>query len=203
MGVTLCLTKNLDNVSWKIDPDVNYNGTLGEAWIEQGFHTTDNLYVGETVKLGLYFNEYLEDFLGKGLNGCRLAVVMEDEINTDFKFGDLVYSSGDYFCDMKCYGKTSYPSELCLVDKDGNMITDISLDDGEIDSYEPYLTVGDGALKRPADKITVPQRNTCPIDNGHEDKVYLYLTDYWGHNLNVPQSQGQYGFNLSLREIGN
>ena len=104
---------------------------------------------------------------------------------------------------MKCYGKTSYPSELCLVDKDGNMITDISLDDGEIDSYEPYLTVGDGALKRPADKITVPQRNTCPIDNGHEDKVYLYLTDYWGHNLNVPQSQGQYGFNLSLLEIGN
>ena len=49
MDVTLCLTKNLDNVSWKIDPDVNYNGTLVEAWIEQGFHTTDNLYVGETV----------------------------------------------------------------------------------------------------------------------------------------------------------
>ena len=39
MDVTLCLTKNLDTVSWKIDPDVNYNGTLGEAWIEQGFHS--------------------------------------------------------------------------------------------------------------------------------------------------------------------
>ena len=80
------------------------------------------------------------------------------------------------------------------------MITDISLEDDEIDSYEPYLTVGDGALKRPADKITAPQRNTCPIVNGPEDKVYLYLTDYWGHNLNVPQSQGQYGFDLSLFE---
>lgn len=200
MGVTLCLTKNLDNVSWKIDPDVNYNGSLGEAWIEQGFHSMDNLYVGETVKLGLYFNEYLEDFLGKGLNGCRLAVVMEDEINPDFKFGDLVYSSGDYFCDMKCYEKTSYPCELWLVDRDGNMITDISLENGEIDSYEPYLTVGDGAVKRPADKITAPQHNTCPIVNGTDDKVYLYLTDYRGSNLNVPQSQGQYGFDLSLFE---
>ena len=80
------------------------------------------------------------------------------------------------------------------------MITDISLEDGEIDCYEPYLTVGDGALKRPADKITAPQRNTCPIVNGPEDKVYLYLTDYWGHNLNVPQSQDQYGFDLSLFE---
>ena len=33
MGVALCLTRNLDNVSWKIDPDVDYNGSLCSAYV--------------------------------------------------------------------------------------------------------------------------------------------------------------------------
>ena len=48
MGVALCLTRNLDNVSWKIDPDVDYNGSLCSAYVEQGLHGLDNIYVGET-----------------------------------------------------------------------------------------------------------------------------------------------------------
>lgn len=200
MGVTLCLTKNLDNVSWKIDPDVDYNGSLGSAWIEQGMHSMDNLYVGETVQWGLSINEYLEDFLGEGLPGCRLVAKLDDRENTNLKFGSIIYSAGDYFCDMKCLAETEEPNSMWLLDKDGNVITDIRLENGAIECFEPSLLVGDGAVKRPSDKITAPQNNTCPVVNGADSKVYLYLTDYAGRNLNVPKSQGQYGFDLSLFE---
>ena len=198
MGVTLCLTKNLDNVSWKIDPDVDYNGSLVSARIEQGMHSMDNLYVGETVQWGLSINEYLEDFLGKGLPGCRLVAVLNDRENTSLRFGSIVYSAGDYFCDMKCFAETEEPNSMLLLDKDGNVITDIRLENNYIECFEPSLLEGDGAVKRPTDRIIAPQSHTCPVVNGADSKVYLYLTDYAGRNLNVPKSQGQYGFDISL-----
>ena len=198
MGVTLCLTKNLDNVSWKIDPDVDYNGSLGDAWIEQGMHSMDDLYVGETVQWGLSINQYLEDFLGQGLEGCRLVARMGDAVNSNLKFGNIIYSGGDYFCDMKCLAATDFPCSLWLVDSDGNYITDFALENDEIDCYEPLLKEGDGSRRRPGESIVAPQSYTAPLVNGSNGMVYLYLTDSHGDNLNAEARYGQYGFDLSL-----
>lgn len=198
MGVTLCLTKNLDNVSWKIDPDVDYNGSLGYAWIEQGLHAMDDLYVGETVQWGFSVNEYLEDFLGEGLKGCRLVARQGSQVNSNLRFGDIVYSAGDYFCDMKCLAKTVSPCTLWLVDSDGNYITDIRLEDDTIECLDPNFAVGDGSKKRPVDRIVPPQSNVSPEVNGNDDKVYLYLVDNAGRNLNSTKADGQYGFDLGL-----
>ena len=198
MGVTLCLTKNLDNVSWKIDPDVDYNGTMGRVWVEKGLHGTDDLYVGETVLLGLDINQYLEDFLGKGLKGYKIAVLNNGEPCDHFRFGDIVYSSGDYFCEMTCRKETGGDSfSMWITDSDGKMITDLSPSDGDIACSYPELTVGDGKRYRPSEMIIAPQMKVCPVVNGSNDNVYLYLTDSRGHNLNCDEQEGQYRFDLS------
>lgn len=158
----------------------------------------DNLDVGETVQWGLSINDYLEDFIGKGLPGCRLVAVLNDRENTSLRFGSIVYSAGDYFCDMKCFAETEEPHSMLLLDKDGNVITDIRLENNFIECFEPSLLESDGAVKRLTDRIIAPQSHTCHVVNGADSKVYLYLTDYAGRNLNVPKSQGQYGFDISL-----
>ena len=104
----------------------------------------DNLDVGETVQWGLSINDYLEDFIGKGLPGCRLVAVLNDRENTSLRFGSIVYSAGDYFCDMKCFAETEEPHSMLLLDKDGNVITDIRLENNFIECFEPSLLESDG-----------------------------------------------------------
>jgi len=198
MGVTLCLTKNLDNVSWKIDPDVDYNGTMGGIWVEKGLHGTDDLYVGETVLLGLSINQYLEDFLGEGLSGYKLAVLNNDEPCDHFRFGDITYSAGDYFCEMTCRQETGGDSfSIWLTDSEGKLITDLSPYDGDIVCSYPELLIGDGGRCGSRVKIVKPQMNVCPVVNGSTDNVYLYLADRHGYNLNCDAQEGQYRFDLS------
>lgn len=201
MGITLCLTKNLDNISWKIDPDVDYNGSLGEAWLEQGRHSIDNLYVGETIQWGFMLNDFLLDFLGEELEGYKLVAMEGDEISDAFSFGGIIYSGGDYFCDMKCIAETSEPCALWIADEDGKLITDFYLEDGYIESQLPKVIEGDGSIIRGQSRIQTPQNHICPIINGANDFVYLYLADNEGRNLNVPKADDQYGFDLSLFSI--
>lgn len=199
MGVALCLTRNLDNVSWKIDPDVDYNGSLCSAYVEQGLHGLDNIYVGETSLMCLSINSYLEDFIGEGLPGHSLAVFGADGKNSpDFEMGTIRYSAGDYFCEIKCIDATQSSNTLCLVDADGNIVTDFTLEDGTLLAHYPKMVIGDGYQVRPGDAVSEPQCYPYPLVNGREDKLYIYLTDSEGNNLNCMEDWGQYGFDLSL-----
>ena len=199
MGVALCLTRNLDNVSWKIDPDVDYNGSLCSAYVEQGLHGLDNIYVGETSLMCLSINSYLEDFIGEGLPGHSLAVFGADGKNSpDFQLGTIMYSSGDYFCEIKCIDATQSSNTLCLVDADGNIVTDFTLEDGALLAHYPQMVIGDGFQARPGNAVSEPQCYPYPLINGREDKLYIYLTDSEGNNLNCMEDWGQYGFDLSL-----
>ena len=199
MGVALCLTKNLDNVSWKIDPDVDYNGSLCSAYVELGLHGLDNIYVGESSLLCLGINGYLEDFIGEGLPGHSLAVFGADgNASPDFETGEITYSSGDYFCTIKCIDATQESNTLCLVDADGNLVTDFTLEDGSLVGHYPLMVIGDGGRARPGEVIADPQCYPYPVVNGNGDKLYVYLTDRDGYNLNVMEDWGQYGFDLSL-----
>ena len=199
MGVALCLTRNLDNVSWKIDPDVDYNGSLCSAYVEQGLHGLDNIYVGETSMMCLGVNTFLEEFLGVGLPGHSLAVFGADgKKSPDFELGTLKYSSGDYFCDIKCIDATQSSNTLCLVDASGNIVSDVSLEDGVLLAHYPQIVIGDGHQFRPGETVSEPQCFPYPTINGSDDKVYIYLTDSDGNNLNCMDDWGQYGFDLSL-----
>ena len=199
MGVALCLTRNLDNVSWKIDPDVDYNGSLCSAYVEQGLHGLDNIYVGETSLMCLSINSYLEDFIGEGLPGHSLAVFGADGKNSpDFQLGTIMYSAGDYFCEIKCIDATQSSNTLCLVDADRNIVTDFTLEDGALLAHYPKMVIGDGYQVRPGDAVSEPQCYPYPLVNGREDKLYIYLTDSEGNNLNCMEDWGQYGFDLSL-----
>ena len=199
MGVALCLTRNLDNVSWKIDPDVDYNGSLCSAYVEQGLHGLDNIYVGETSLMCLSINSYLEDFIGEGLPGHSLAVFGADGKNSpDFQLGTIMYSAGDYFCEIKCIDATQSSNTLCLVDTGGNIVTDFTLEDGALLAHYPKMVIGDGYQVRPGDAVSEPQCYPYPLINGREDKLYIYLTDSEGNNLNCMEDWGQYGFDLSL-----
>ena len=199
MGVALCLTRNLDNVSWKIDPDVDYNGSLCSAYVEQGLHGLDNIYVGETSLMCLSINSYLEDFIGEGLPGHSLAVFGADGKNSpDFQLGTIMYSAGDYFCEIKCIDATQSSNTLCLVDADRNIVTDFTLEDGALLAHYPKMVIGVGYQVRPGDAVSEPQCYPYPLVNGREDKLYIYLTDSEGNNLNCMEDWGQYGFDLSL-----
>ena len=199
MGVALCLTRNLDNVSWKIDPDVDYNGSLCSACVEQGLHGLDDIYVGETSLMRLSVNSYLEDFIGEGLPGHSLAVFGADGKNSpDFRLGTIMYSSGDYFCEIKCIDATQSSNTLCLVDAGGNIVTDFTLEDGALLAHYPQMVIGDGNRARPGDPISEPGCYPYPLINGGDDRLYIYLADSEGNNLNCMEDWGQYGFDLSL-----
>ncbi len=199
MGVALCLTKNLDNVSWKIDPDVDYNGSLCSAYVEQGLHGLDNIYVGESSLLCLGINGYLEDFLGVGLPGHSLAVLGADgKASPDFETGEIIYSANDYFCVIKCIDATQGSNTLCLVDGEGNIVTDFTLEDGSLVGHYPLMAIGDGNQARPGDSVREPQCYPYPVVNGNADRIHIYLTDRDGNNLNCMDDWGQYGFDLSL-----
>lgn len=199
MGVSLCLTNNLDNVSWKIDPDVEFNGSLCSAYVEDGLHGLDEQYVGESSLMGLRINTYLEDFIGEGLPGHSLAVIGPDgKPSPDFELGDISYSGGHYLCTIKCLDATEGDNTLCLVDEDGQIVTEFTLDDGELNGLLPLLAIGDGGRYRPGERVIEPQELPYPTINGDDGHVYLYLTDRDGDNLNCMEDWGQYGFDLSL-----
>ena len=109
-----------------------------------------------------------------------------------------MYSSGDYFCEIKCIDATQSSNTLCLVDTGGNIVTDFTLEDGALLAHYPQMVIGDGNRARPGDPISEPGCYPYPLINGREDKLYIYLTDSEGNNLNCMEDWGQYGFDLSL-----
>ena len=188
----------LDEVSWRIDKDVNVNGALATAQLTRCRHSMEELYVGEMIEgeitdidpsVTAYFGGSLQSIVD---NACLRFISDEspdaedDPVAVKFKGAS---SDKIRFCGT-CR-KSSVFSGLWLCLKDGTPLTQIC--DGA------SVTVPSAVLSfsRTADTPEPVDEAHYAMINGGTSSVYTYLCDKNGVNLLSDRWEG-YGFDSEV-----
>ena len=179
--ITMCPTRSgLREISWKVDSDAKIRDGYAWGYIKDGFHGTDNLYIGEVFCYSVDISDELTEHFGGNLSGCTFEFVSDD--GGSIRFDD--YSSGNLSSYIDAYGTCcgEGTGEIWLCDGSGNRV----------------IPVGDGfRIKKP--KIVLSDRSTVPIDendfaidgtprcdiNSGYRRLHVYFTDDEGYNLNT------------------
>lgn len=190
-NLTLYLEEDsFDRISWKIDASrMDVVRWTVRADLSQNFHSKDDLYVTENIKIAIQFDERGQRYWKKRDN--RFSVVgMDYGGNTLISFGQAVDLGGGRFEAMG----------TCLDDGDFDLLL-VNDATGGLEYIMDY-----GTVKIP--EITAGYNGTfsdIPVEgydeetelmiNGDKKEIFLYLTDSRGYNLN--QSR-YYGCDLSI-----
>ncbi|MDD6364791.1 MAG: DUF4906 domain-containing protein [Bacteroidales bacterium] len=180
-SIRLCLTpEGLDEISWRVDADVDFRDGLAQAYVTEGLHALDNLYVGEVVKLGLDVDPVLEQWLGADLLDCKLELYGRDGQPSGAVVPGSPYLDGQILCfDMKAVSPcVSGGCQLRL--SSGGRST---------------LVKGELAVNRPFLKAEIAGEMLIPVVNGSPLEFDVYMTDAEGRLLN---GQDAYGYDFSL-----
>lgn len=120
-NISLLLTGDgLNEVSWKVDSDVDYNGEilLANAWIEKGLHESSNLYIGEVFQLGFKLDDSLNKLLNNKIINGSIEIRSKSESLTPK--GSISYNESNqcYYLDISCVNSNT--DELFLFDTTTN-----------------------------------------------------------------------------------
>lgn len=189
INIQLMLTGDgLKKVTWKANADVNVTDGYLSGAIEGSMHTMSDLYVGEILLYEVVLSEELAEYLGNDVSGCALRL-MKDGKAVPGLAAEFLDREGLY-AELRCLGVAS--GDLYLYDPYGNCMgcleenVNINLPDITLAEYPQWLD------DEPVEPLSfVPE---CEV-NGSSTKVYVYLTDSKGYNLNGPRS---YGFDNDL-----
>lgn len=189
-NISLLLTGDgLNEVSWKVDSDVDYNGEilLANAWIEKGLHESSNLYIGEVFQLGFKLDDSLNKLLNNKIINGSIEIRSKTESLTPK--GNISYNESNqcYYLDISCVNSNT--DELFLFDTTTNSSI-CNLIACRI--KKPLLRVSNqSSIEIVSSNYNI---NTL-ILNGSPEIIYLYLVDGEGKNLLCTE---QYLFNTSL-----
>lgn len=189
LNVTLSLTDDgLNDLSWRVEPDISINQDCVDGWMSEGLHAMTDLYVGEKFIYSLKLSDEMLTHLDGDIENARIAVL--DRANqTFFDFGNIIAEAThegwtSYDIEMVC--RNPGRGTLCLLDANNREVA--YLDDFYI--QKPSLSV---SLSRysPFNQILTLCNDalTLKINDSFQD-LYIYLTDKEGRNLNSSISPG-------------
>ena len=192
IDVVLQLTgMGLHEVSWRVSADVSVRE--GYAWgsVVHGLHDVDDLYVGEKFRYQVEVSDEILSYVGGDASVCRLWF---DSEQGAMEFSELEGDGNVYTSDVAC--RKSATGRLYLLGPDG----------------EKLATLSQSVYVRPPKIVFSEDRYTddhAPVEglaymsecviNGSPVRVYLYLTDSYGRNLNSSEA---YGFDLDAFRFG-
>lgn len=192
IDVTLFLTKDaLGELSWRVEPDVGFQGDHARGYIVEGFHAADDLYVGEKFLYELELDTLLAEHVGNDISDCSLMIRKGDALLDLLELSDYQeVVSNVYDVGVTCVGQGE--GTLCLCDRKGNVLAElgrmkIALPRVCMSFYYPY---DDGSVE------SFDEPPLCPI-NGEPLVVYAYLVDSEGYNLNRKNMYALDLFNFS------
>lgn len=191
MAVTLTLTgEGLNEISWKVDPDVELQPGFAYGYLEDGMHTMDDLYVGERFIYSAVVADDLVTHLGGDLSRCSLALVSEDGGAIDFDNYEVGEGNDDMMLRGTCTSEGSGSIWLC--GPDGVPAT--MIEEGIL-IQKPRMIQSFYASVDPGDNDFAVDEAPCCVINGADEHLHIYLADRDGYNLN---SGHRTGFDLSL-----
>lgn len=194
INVSLCLTDDgLNEVSWRVEADVDVNEGYAVGWVSLGLHNITDLYVGERFVYTLMLAEEMMQHLNEDVSSARLCV-SDNETDgllqfSDFKYVDLYEGWNVYEVEVLCTGHGR--GVLCLEDAEGRVVAVLN----DVLVQKPQLLVSD-MESCPYGEV-IPD-SLCEIVtgiNGEERLLYFYLADSQRRNLNLTSA---YDFELSL-----
>lgn len=197
VNVMLWLTNDgLKEVSWKVDADVSVRDGYANGRISQGLHSVSDLYVGEKVLYEVVLADELLEYCGGDAGGCSMSFMQDGVLSDNLVVAGLQADGNVLQCELHCRGvvPSHKPGELYLYDPDGKCIG--CLEDRIVVkvprmAFAEYPTWSD---PEPVERLAIlPEMEI----NGSPAKLYLYLVDDNGYNLN---GSGSYGFDSSLFE---
>lgn len=187
--VQLTLTGDgLDEVSWRVDADVELLDGYAAGRIIQGLHPVSELYVGEVFLYEVTLSEPLIDYLEGELEGCFIA--LEGEQDEAIGFTRVGGSVNTMLMEARCLHPCS--GTVSLYDSDGEKLASLSsavnvtLPETVVCEF-PYADE-DGYIE------PLTYMPECGI-NGDSERLYLYLTDRRRNALNHPDA---YGFDFDI-----
>ena len=189
--VQLILTGNgLDEVSWRVDADVELRDGYAFGTVQEGLHPMSDLYVGEVFLYNVRFADDLLDYLKGNIEGCRLQI--EGSASEGIEFTYAGHTDDSLITEGRCI--RSCKGELVLYSADGERIASLC-DDVSVGLPQMLVSefqYADDGYIEPLSYI--PE---CDI-NGQSETLYVYLTDRSGKALN---SADAYGFDFSLFDV--
>ena len=189
LDVSLSLTVDglKRGLSWKVSADYSLNEGFASGWISRGMHGEHELYVGERFEYSVRLSDELAEYLGAGVDECKLCFRSYDgDENGQILFSDVSMSNNgclgfDALCVRPCEG------EICLKDKDGNHLAVLS---DQVCINIPVVQMSDLPFDCGEDMLgSSGNYMECEI-NGGISEIYVYFVDYEGFNLNLSSGCG-------------
>jgi hypothetical protein len=192
IDVVLQLTgMGLHEVSWRVSADVSVRE--GYAWgsVVHGLHDVDDLYVGEKFRYQVEVSDEILSYVGGDASVCRLWL---DSEQGAMEFSELEGDGNVYTSDVAC--RKSATGRLYLLGPDGEKLATLSQ---SVNVRPPKIVFSEDHYTD--DHAPVEGLAYMPecIINGSPVRVYLYLTDSYGRNLNSSEA---YGFDLDAFRFG-
>ena len=181
----------LHEVSWRVSADVSVRE--GYAWgsVVRGLHDVDDLYVGEKFRYQVEVSDEILSYVGGDASVCRLWL---DSEQGAMEFSELEGDGNVYTSDVAC--RKSATGRLYLLGPDGEKLATLSQ---SVNVRPPKIVFSEDRYTddhAPVEGLAyMPE---CVI-NGSPVRVYLYLTDSYGRNLNSSEA---YGFDLDAFRFG-
>ena len=205
-NISLLLTGDgLNEVSWKVDSDVDYTGKNLILTIKSGLRDMSQIYIGETTKFQIGIPESLNKIID--LETCQIIASSTSSsltASSNIYISDITKENESYTVELTGVTASSL-LHLLLVDKNNKIIGEFS------DGKESGITVLKGHLRFsntnssyttavPALTSNLTTENrfaNCMTVNKSAGHTYIYITDSDGIPLNTT---GCYRFNLSYYE---
>lgn len=174
--------ENLERVSWKIDNSkmeaVDWEAT---ADFKYNFHTEDDFYVTERIRIDIYLDKRGERYWKKLNNAFALSGVRSDGKEIIHFKQPVSKGNGHFFAIGTCIGSGRY--DVVMINKETGE-EEYTLDWGVVKHPEIYASYDDTY----ADQVVEELDDVEMTINGSGCKVAFFLTDQAGYNLN----QGHY-----------
>ena len=174
--------ENLERVSWKIDNSkmeaVDWEAT---ADFRYNFHTEDDFYVTERIRIDVYLDKRGEKYWKKYDNGFVLSGVGADGKEIIHFNRPTHKGNGHYFAIGTCIGNGRF--DVVMINKETGE-AEYTLDCGVVKHPEIYASYDEAY----ADQVVEELDDVEMTINGTGCKVAFFLTDQAGYNLN----QGHY-----------
>lgn len=201
LNVLLFLTDDaLNEVSWRVEPEVSVNAGYVNGWQSEGLHSVADLYVGERFVYSIALKDEVITHVNGDIGKLRLCVLDErGEIcgNQPFdyaEFGYVKYDDGLSYYDVDVLCRHPGEGTLGLIDDNDEVVALLN----DVYVQKPRLRASDYSLYNFGDVVQADVGLLVLPINAEARRFYVYLIDNDGYNLNVSDGCG---FELSLFDL--
>lgn len=192
-NISLLLTGDgLNEVSWKVDSDVDYTGSGITIELSYGLHEPYDLYIGEENTYNLILPSTLTKLLD--LKNCSVVAVTSNSSLTPSPniLVSNILSDSDDNATINIKGTNITTAYLKLIDQNGKEVGNISTgEDNIVRVKKPCIRFTSSSFNRTdidnnrIENFTEESRKeNSPVVNGANSLIYLWIVDDRGYSFN-------------------